>query len=76
MIARAFDPNACGYSIYDSNGKWLEGVYTRVHRDPQIINSMRSWMKMSSLNDFSSIGLNPHCMNHKENFQFLKFIEN
>jgi len=39
----AYDPNSCGYDCY-KDGQWQEGVFTRVHRDQAIINSMRSWM--------------------------------
>ncbi len=61
--------------MFDGDGKWLEGVYTRVHRDTQIINSMRSWMKLNLINDFNAIGLNSDCTGSKGNEQFLNFIE-
>ena len=34
--SKAHDPNACGYTCVQ-NGSWKEGVYTRVHRDYDII---------------------------------------
>ncbi len=73
----AHDPNSCGYSIYDSNGKFLEGVYTRVHRDTQIINAMRKWMGLKTFNDFSILGLDVKCWKNKnDNFsEALNFLE-
>lgn len=38
----AHDPNVCGYTC-EVNGEWKEGVYTRVHRDYETIQSMRDW---------------------------------
>jgi len=32
----AHDPNSCGYSMIE-DGKWVEGSWTRVHRDKDII---------------------------------------
>ncbi|KAI8852986.1 glycoside hydrolase superfamily [Chytridium lagenaria] len=40
---------ACGYSV-SQNGQWIEGEYTRVHRDLSIINAMRSWMGLGQVN--------------------------
>ncbi len=75
--APAYDENSCGYSVYDSKGSWLEGVYTRVHRDQQIINAMRNWMNLRHLKDFKELGLNEKCLNIKtSNSEFLNFIEN
>ena len=61
-LAPAYDPNSCGYSVYDQNGKWLEGVYTRVHRDIEIINTMRRWMGLGLLSS-SDLGLPDKCWN-------------
>lgn len=33
--------DACGYTCVNSSGQWVEGEYTRVHRDKEIINAMR-----------------------------------
>jgi alpha-amylase len=38
----AFNADSCGYDC-SSNGSWVEGVYTRVHRDYDIIQAMRNW---------------------------------
>lgn len=59
---QAYDEKACGYSVYN-NGKWMEGVYTRVHRDGEIINSMRSWLGLSTLS-LNEIGLG-HCQQNE-----------
>lgn len=40
--SKAHDPNVCGYTC-EENGQWKQGVYTRVHRDLSIIQSMRKW---------------------------------
>lgn len=40
--SKAHDPNVCGYTC-EVNGQWIEGVYTRVHRDYDIIQAMRDW---------------------------------
>ena len=57
---KAHDPNSCGYDA-GSGGNWKEGVYTRVHRDQQIINSMRHWMGLSQEEDPTKLGLGLHC---------------
>jgi len=40
---KAYDPNSQGYDVPQVN------EYTRVHRDKQIVNAMRNWMKLPSL---------------------------
>lgn len=40
--SKAHDPNVCGYTC-EVDGQWKEGVYTRVHRDYEIIQAMRKW---------------------------------
>ncbi|KAJ3209829.1 hypothetical protein HDU67_005871 [Dinochytrium kinnereticum] len=55
----AFVANACGYSNA-VNGGWIEGEYTRVHRDISIVNAMRSWMGMGSVSA-SALGLPGNC---------------
>lgn len=58
--SKAFDTNSCGYDC-EVNGGWVEGVYTRVHRDQEIINSMRHWMGLSVESDPTMLGLGAHC---------------
>ena len=48
--SKPYDPNSYGYDAGDSSD-WKEGVYTRVHRDIDIIKAMRSWL---NLNDISN----------------------
>ena len=47
---KAYDPLSTGY---DTGNKetWKEGMYTRVHRDRDIINAMRKWMNFRILSD-------------------------
>jgi alpha-amylase len=47
---KAYNPSSTGYDTGDG-GNWKEGSYTRVHRDREIINAMRKWMGLESLND-------------------------
>lgn len=56
----AFDASSCGYSVYDNSGKWLEGAYTRVHRDVAIVNAMRKWMGLNTLKA-TEYGLPSNC---------------
>lgn len=37
---KAYNADSCGYDTGD-NGNWVEGEFTRVHRDQDIINEMR-----------------------------------
>jgi len=67
----AYDPNSCGYSVYGKDGNWLEGTYTRVHRDVDIINAMRKWMGIGSI-DGKSLGLPLECEDAKKGLLFLK----
>jgi alpha-amylase len=60
----AYDPNSCGYDCV-KDGQWQEGVYTRVHRDQAIINSMRQWMGLSVEEDPTKLGLPPTCGNQQ-----------
>jgi len=56
----------------------MEGVYTRVHRDTRIINAMRKWMGLNSINEFSELGLSDKCWNKNKDlngFQNLNFLE-
>lgn len=58
--AQAFDDSSCGYDTRNGND-WVEGAYTRVHRDQDIINSMRAWMGLSQHEDPTMLGLHEHC---------------
>jgi hypothetical protein len=58
--AQAHDPNSCGYSVFDESGRWKEGVYTRVHRDIEIINAMREWMGLYKVSN-NELGLSNKC---------------
>ena len=64
----AFDDSSCGYDCV-KDGAWQEGVYTRVHRDQEIINSMRQWMGLSVEEDPTKLGLGPHCAAQQEFIQ-------
>ena len=46
----AYDPLSTGYDTGNTN-TWKEGMYTRVHRDREIINAMRSWMNLNIMSD-------------------------
>ena len=47
---KAYDPFSRGYDC-GNNETWIEGVYTRIHRDKNIINSMREWMNLEPLTE-------------------------
>ena len=57
---KAFDDSSCGYDC-GSGGGWKSNTYTRVHRDQEIINSMRGWMGLQQHEDPEALGLGPHC---------------
>ena len=46
--SKAYDPSSTGYDC-TRDGSWKEGVYTRVHRDREIVNAMRGWMGLNEL---------------------------
>ncbi len=58
-FSKAHDDSACGYTC-DSNG-WVPSVYTRVHRDYEIIQAMRDWMGLPKVTDPTALGLPAHC---------------
>ena len=58
--SKAHQDDICGYTCVE-NGNWIEGVYTRVHRDFAIIKAMRSWMGLSSNVSPDEVGLPSHC---------------
>ena len=55
------------------DGQWQEGVYTRVHRDTAIINAMRGWMGVSSIQNFGVLGLHEKC--YTSEIKELSFLE-
>ncbi|KAI8899927.1 glycoside hydrolase superfamily [Globomyces pollinis-pini] len=55
----AFVADSCGYSMVQ-NGQWVEGAYTRVHRDMTIINAMRGWMGLPPTTQ-SNLGIPASC---------------
>ena len=72
---KAYDPLSKGYDAGNSEN-WREGVYTRIHRDIKIINSMREWMNFSILTEdelFEKEKLNAY--NCTENRPFI-IVEN
>lgn len=65
--AKAYEADACGYSNV-VNGQWIEGAFTRVHRDVAIINAMRQWQGLSAANSLAEIGLPESCANVSKHF--------
>jgi len=61
----AHDPNVCGYTCL-VNGAWTEGVYTRVHRDYDIIQAMRDWQGLPKVTDPTQLGLPSSCKSASE----------
>jgi len=61
--SKAHDPNACGYTC-EVNGQWIQGVYTRVHRDQAIINAMRQWQGLKQASS-AELGLPENCGSSK-----------
>jgi alpha-amylase len=59
--SKAHDTNACGYTCLSDSGEWLEGVYTRVHRDKSIIMAMRKWMNLPLDVSNEDLGLPNQC---------------
>ena len=47
---KAYNPSSTGYDA-GSSWNWKQGTYTRVHRDREIVNAMRSWMGLSQLSE-------------------------
>jgi alpha-amylase len=62
-FSKAFVADACGYTC-SVNGAWQEGVYTRVHRDIEIINAMRKWQGLGAANGPEDLGLSPNCVSN------------
>ena len=55
----AFVKDACGYSVF-AGGQWIDGEYTRTHRDVSVINAMRAWMNLPPTNA-QGLGLPGYC---------------
>ena len=47
---KAYNPLSVGYDTVDESN-WIEGEYTRVHRDKDIINAMKKWMGFNIMNE-------------------------
>ena len=47
---KAYEPLSTGYDTKEE-ANWIEGNYTRIHRDLQIVNAMRQWMSLETIND-------------------------
>ena len=69
--SKAFDADSCGYDC-EVDGRWQEGVYTRVHRDYDIINAMRGWQGLSQNMSPADIGLPSNCSSNKAPQEFLQ----
>ena len=48
---KAYNPLSIGYDPGDSDENWKEGTYTRVHRNIDIVNTMRGWMDLNSFSN-------------------------
>ena len=49
---KAYEPLSTGYDTGNSTN-WIEGSYTRVHRDLDIVNAMREWMGLDALSEYN-----------------------
>mmetsp|Transcript_7953 Transcript_7953/g.7453 ORF Transcript_7953/g.7453 Transcript_7953/m.7453 type:complete len:99 (+) Transcript_7953:91-387(+) len=58
-FSQAHDDSVCGYTCDD--GGWKEGVYTRVHRDYDIIQAMRGWQGLPYVGSAADLGLPSYC---------------
>jgi len=47
---KAYNPLSTGYDT-GNGSNWVEGEYTRIHRDKDIINSMRKWMGFEAMTE-------------------------
>lgn len=59
-FSKAHDDSVCGYTC-EVNGQWQEGVYTRTHRDYDIIQAMRGFQGLPSVTDPTQLGLPSQC---------------
>ena len=58
--SQAHRDDVCGYTCVE-NGSWVEGVYTRVHRDLSIIKALRQFMGLPTNVSPSDVGLPGNC---------------
>jgi len=70
-FSKAHDSNVCGYTC-EVDGQWKQGVYTRVHRDLDIINAMRKWQGLSEVSSAEEAGLPSHCTSASKAQEFLQ----
>ena len=47
---KAYAPLSKGYDTGDSDN-WIEGNYTRIHRDIDIVNAVRSWLNLAQITE-------------------------
>ena len=47
---KAYNPSSTGYDTGNKDD-WKEGTYTRVHRDKDTVNAMRTWMGLKELTE-------------------------
>ena len=47
LFQKAYNPLSTGYDPGNGEDNWKEGTYTRVHRNIEIVNAMRSWMNLN-----------------------------
>lgn len=45
--SKAYNRLSRGYDAGNNLENWINGTYTRIHRDIKIINSMREWMELN-----------------------------
>ena len=72
--SQAYKEDSCGYDC-EVDGNWVEGVYTRVHRDADIINAMRAWQGLSKANSMEEIGLPKHCKSSHQEFRIKEALK-
>eukprot|EP00827_Trimyema_finlayi_P004741 TRINITY_DN483_c0_g1_i2.p1 TRINITY_DN483_c0_g1~~TRINITY_DN483_c0_g1_i2.p1 ORF type:complete len:133 (+),score=38.25 TRINITY_DN483_c0_g1_i2:67-465(+) len=73
---KAHDPNVCGYTVNGSGSGWSkDNVYTRTHRDYQIILAMRQWMGLSTNVSPADVGLPSNCGSKSDIEEVLNFAK-
>ena len=48
---KAYSPLSKGYDTGNDSLSWVPGNYTRIHRNIDIVNAMRNWLGLSTLNE-------------------------
>ena len=51
---KAYNPLSTGYDSGDESN-WKEGTYTRIHRNVEIVNAMRTWMGLNNFDNENSL---------------------